>query len=118
MLTTRNHKDTDASDPEYVPHQSAFCIRWSPWHVAAGGSRTAMIAYAGKNHVGFRRVTLAEPWEAERKPVLRVEEADASGMCLFLAADASVHWEDRVSSLLPLLPSPLSSCFNIGPVRY
>ncbi|KAI9903410.1 hypothetical protein N3K66_002762 [Trichothecium roseum] len=90
-----HHEDTDAFDPEYVPHQSAFCIRWSPWHVAADGSRTATIAYAGKNHVGFRRVTLAEPWEAERRPVLRVEESDASGMCLFLSADASVHWEDR-----------------------
>jgi len=92
------HRGTETSEADFVPSGSAFGLRWSPWYVKSG-SRTATLAYIARDHVGFRRVTIQGDWEAGHDPVLEVEAADTTGICMPLSTDALVEWEDAVSSL-------------------
>ena len=88
-----------ALSADFVPSGSAFALRWSPWHVTEA-SRTALLAYIAKNHVGFRRVTIHGEWKLGDDPTVQVEEVDVASICTFLATDASVEWEDAVSAML------------------
>ncbi|EXV04953.1 transcription factor IIIC subunit delta domain protein [Metarhizium robertsii] len=89
------HDATEAADPEFVPTGGPFSLKWSPWHIT-NDYRTATIAYLGKNHIGFRRVTIQGRWHRGQDPSIRVEEADTTSICTFLSSDAFVEWEDTV----------------------
>ncbi|KHN95711.1 Peptidase C13, legumain [Metarhizium album ARSEF 1941] len=89
------HDATETADPEFVPTGGPFSLRWSPWHITSE-YRTATVAYLGKNHVGFRRVTIQGRWHRGQDPSVRVEELDTTSICTFLSADAFVEWEDTV----------------------
>ena len=52
----------DITDPDYVPHGSAFSLKWSPWF-RTDDKQVAILAYLAKNHVGFRTVTIGGDWE-------------------------------------------------------
>lgn len=58
--------------------------------------RTATLAYIATNHVAFRRITLYNHWERGQKPRVEIEKSDTTSICLSLAPDASVDWEDAV----------------------
>jgi hypothetical protein len=85
----------DITDPDYVPHGSAFSLKWSPWF-RSEGKRTAILAYLAKNHVGFRRVTILDKWERGQSPRIEVEDTDTTSICMFLSTDAYVEWQDQV----------------------
>ncbi|PHH86543.1 hypothetical protein CDD83_10067 [Cordyceps sp. RAO-2017] len=89
------HEVVDPIDPDFMPCGSAFSLKWSPWHVS-DESCTATLAYIASNYVGFRRVTVDGAWERGGDPVLRVDQADATAICMCLGADAFVEWEDAV----------------------
>ncbi|KAJ6444405.1 GPI-anchor transamidase [Purpureocillium lavendulum] len=89
------HTETDQNDADFTPGGSAFCLRWSPWYVTPK-YRTATLAYIARDHVGFRRITISGDWEATSDPMISVELADTTGICLPLSADALVEWEDAV----------------------
>lgn len=80
-------------------------MRWSPWHVAED-FKTATLAYVGRNHVGFRRVTLQREWQRGQDPTVTIAAADTTSACMFLSADAFVEWEDavRLPSFRPPFP--------------
>lgn len=85
----------DITDPDYVPHGSAFSLKWSPWFWG-DGKRTAILAYLAKNHVGFRRVTIIGNWERGQSPQIEVDSTDTTAICMFLSTDAYVEWQDQV----------------------
>ncbi|RGP75304.1 hypothetical protein FSPOR_926 [Fusarium sporotrichioides] len=85
----------DITDPDYVPHGSAFSLKWSPWF-RSEDRRTAILAYLAKNHVGFRRVTILGSWERGQSPRIEVESTDATAICMFLSTDACVEWQDQI----------------------
>lgn len=91
----KQQQATDITDPDFVPSGSAFALKWSPWHVR-GGVKTAMLAYLAKNHVGFRRVTIQGGWMNGELPDMRVEECDTTSICMPLATDAFVDFENEV----------------------
>lgn len=84
------------TDPDFVPHGSAFALKWSPWHVK-GGIRTATLAYLAKNYVGFRKVTVEGDWVSGEMPAVKVEESDITSICMFLSTDAFIDFENEVS---------------------
>jgi hypothetical protein len=85
----------DITDPDYVPHGSAFSLKWSPWFNDQG-KRVAILAYLAKNHVGFRKITILSNWERGHPPHIEVEKADMAAICMFLSTDAYIEWEDLV----------------------
>ncbi|KAH7328089.1 hypothetical protein B0I35DRAFT_472839 [Stachybotrys elegans] len=89
------HSEEDYLDPDFVPHGTAFALKWSPWLVGDHG-RTATLAYVAKNYVGFRRVTISGIWERGHAPEVAVDEQDATSICLSLSPDAFVEWEDAI----------------------
>ncbi|KAM5362021.1 hypothetical protein ACJZ2D_012771 [Fusarium nematophilum] len=62
----------DITDPDYVPHGSAFSLKWSPW-LTSEGNRIAILAYLAKNYVGFRRVTIVGDWDKGQTPQIILE---------------------------------------------
>ncbi|RFN53520.1 hypothetical protein FIE12Z_2128 [Fusarium flagelliforme] len=74
----------DITDPDYVPHGSAFSLKWSPWSNSMG-RRTAILAYLAKNHVGFRRVTILGNWERGESPHIEVDNVDTAAICMYEA---------------------------------
>ncbi|EEU40975.1 uncharacterized protein NECHADRAFT_99299 [Fusarium vanettenii 77-13-4] len=86
----------DITDPDYVPHGSAFSLDWSPWFFV-DGKRVAILAYLAKNYVGFRRVTIVGDWERGQTPQIEVEQTDMTSICMFLSTDAYIKWEDQVA---------------------
>jgi hypothetical protein len=82
-------------DPDFVPCGTSFGLRWSPW-LEAGGSRTSLLSFIDRNYIGFRRITVKEPWIRGEAPNLVVESKDIGGRCLHLSSDAFVEFEDGV----------------------
>lgn len=85
----------DITDPDYVPHGSAFSLKWSPW-LNFEGKQVAILAYLAKNHVGFRKVTIVGGWDRGQRPNIEVEKADMTAICMFLSTDSYIEWEDQV----------------------
>ncbi|KAL4729394.1 hypothetical protein ACLX1H_003811 [Fusarium chlamydosporum] len=85
----------DITDPDYVPHGSAFSLKWSPWF-RSEDKRVAILAYLAKNYVGFRRVTILDKWERGQSPRIEVEDTDTTAICMFLTTDAYVEWQDQI----------------------
>ncbi|KAH6659340.1 hypothetical protein BKA67DRAFT_529497 [Truncatella angustata] len=89
------HGKGDPADPDYMPSDSSFALRWSPWLQRPGG-RTAILSYVTKNYVGFRQVKIKAPWKEWKIPEVEVQPYDCSGLCIHLAPDAFVTWEDLI----------------------
>ncbi|KAJ4270452.1 hypothetical protein NW762_002134 [Fusarium torreyae] len=85
----------DITDPDYVPHGSAFSLKWSPWY-RTDGKQVAILAYLAKNHVGFRKVTIVGDWEKGLLPQIEIEQIDMTAICMYLSTDAHIEWEDQV----------------------
>ncbi|KAM0563683.1 hypothetical protein ACHAPJ_001410 [Fusarium lateritium] len=85
----------DITDPDYVPHGSAFSLKWSPWF-RTDDKQVAILAYLAKNHVGFRKVTIVGDWEKGQLPRIEIEQSDMTAICMYLSTDAYIEWEDQV----------------------
>ncbi|KAI5463201.1 hypothetical protein BGZ63DRAFT_505263 [Mariannaea sp. PMI_226] len=109
---------TDITDPDFVPHGSAFSLRWSPWFVS-NGKRTAILSYLAKNHVGFRRVTMQDDWVRGQLPQLHIEEQDMTTICIFLSTDAFIEWENSVcmEDDKPVVRGVIGTPFDIKPFQ-
>jgi hypothetical protein len=83
-------------DPDWVPCGTSFGLNFSPW-AQGEDSRTCLLSFVDRNYVGFRRVSLKEPWIRGELPKLVIDEDDAVGKCLHLSTDAFVEFEDAVS---------------------
>ncbi|KAI1374006.1 hypothetical protein F4677DRAFT_185694 [Hypoxylon crocopeplum] len=90
------HPIIEPTDPDYSPSGSSFSLSWSPW-LKRGDTKTSMISYVAKNYVGFRQVTISQPRAGTTTPDVKAKEVDSNGICLYLAPDAFVVWEDLVS---------------------
>lgn len=82
-------------DPDYVPCGTSFGLKWGPW-LQNDDSRTSVLSYIDRNHVGFRKITLKDSWVRGELPTLNIEKEDTYGMCLNLSVDAFVEFEDGV----------------------
>ncbi|KAL2267129.1 hypothetical protein VTJ83DRAFT_4406 [Remersonia thermophila] len=89
------HKPSNPLDPDWVPHGTSFGLRWSPW-LETADSRTCVLSYIDRNYVGFRRITIRNPWVKGEAPNLEVEDRDMYGICLHLSTDAFVEFEDAI----------------------
>ncbi|KAI1410339.1 hypothetical protein F5Y13DRAFT_181532 [Hypoxylon sp. FL1857] len=89
------HPRTDPTDPDYSPCSSSFSLSWSPW-LKRGDSKSSMVSYVTKNYVGFRQVTIDAPHRNMTTPNVKVDELDSNGVCLYLAPDAFVAFEDLI----------------------
>ncbi|KAK6079690.1 hypothetical protein SCUP515_03946 [Seiridium cupressi] len=89
------HDKGDPADPDSTPCGSSFALRWGPW-LQRPGTRTTILSYVTKNYVGFRQITIKGVWREWKTPDVEVQMYDCSGICLHLAPDAFVTWEDLV----------------------
>ncbi|KLP02046.1 uncharacterized protein FFB20_10295 [Fusarium fujikuroi] len=108
----------DITDPDYVPHGSAFSLKWSPWFNSQG-KRVAILAYLAKNHVGFRKITILGNWERGHPPHIEVEKADMAAICMFLSTDAYIEWEDLIvyDDDKPVARGVVADPFNVKPFQ-
>ncbi|KAK3390081.1 gpi-anchor transamidase-like protein [Podospora didyma] len=90
------HPKPNIADPDFVPCGTSFGLNWSPW-VQTKTSRTCLLSYVDRNYVGFRRITIPEPWIRGELPKLTIDKQDAAGRCLHLSTDAFVEFEDAVT---------------------
>ncbi|KAI1775522.1 transcription factor IIIC subunit delta N-term-domain-containing protein [Hypoxylon cercidicola] len=89
------HPILDPTDPDYSPSGSSFSLSWSPW-LKRGSSKTSMISYVANNYVGFREVTVSWPRKEMVAPRVKCGASDSNGVCMHLAPDAFVVWEDLI----------------------
>ncbi|KAI5919783.1 hypothetical protein F4810DRAFT_714134 [Camillea tinctor] len=90
------HLECDPTDPDYSPSGSSFSLSWSPW-LAEDNSKTSILSYTARGYVGFRQITIEDPDDTKTSsPIVQVADVDASGVCLYLAPDAFVVWEDMI----------------------
>ncbi|KAI1100441.1 hypothetical protein F4804DRAFT_45500 [Jackrogersella minutella] len=89
------HPRIEPTDPDYSPSGSSFSLSWSPW-LKKGKSKTCMISYVARDYVGFRQVTIHSPHKSMTTPNVEIDQADSDGVCLYLAPDAFVVWEDLI----------------------
>ncbi|OTB00559.1 hypothetical protein M426DRAFT_324225 [Hypoxylon sp. CI-4A] len=101
FLADGPHPHIDPTDPDYSPSGSSFSLSWGPW-LKRGNSKSTMIAYVARNYVGFRQVTINLPRKPMTTPNVKVNQDDTSGVCLYLAPDAFVVWEDLIWTIQDL----------------
>ncbi|KAI2465020.1 hypothetical protein F4781DRAFT_410928 [Annulohypoxylon bovei var. microspora] len=89
------HPKSNQSDPDFSPSGSSFSLSWGPW-LKRGTSKTSMISYVAKDYVGLRQVTIKSRHLGMTSPNVKVDKVDADGVCLYLAPDAFVVWEDLI----------------------
>ncbi|EXK35351.1 hypothetical protein FOXG_06333 [Fusarium oxysporum f. sp. lycopersici 4287] len=108
----------DITDPDYVPHGSAFSLKWSPWFNSQG-KNVAILAYLAKNHVGFRKITILGNWERGQPPHIEVEKTDMTAICMFLSTDAYIEWEDLIvyDDDKPIVRGVVADPFNVKPFQ-
>ncbi|KAJ3465501.1 hypothetical protein MRS44_006159 [Fusarium solani] len=104
----------DITDPDYVPHGSAFSLDWSPWFLV-DGRRVAILAYLAKNYVGFRRITIVGDWERGQTPQVEVEQTDMTSICMFLSTDAYIKWEDQI--VTAMARGVIATPFDVKPFQ-
>ncbi len=75
-----------------------------------------MISYITKDYVGFRKITIKGPHSDMQAPEVIASHVDINGVCLYLAPDAFVVWEDLVSYYTDDTTLPLSS--SLIQIRY
>ncbi|KAF5010906.1 hypothetical protein FDECE_2934 [Fusarium decemcellulare] len=98
----------DITDPDYVPHGSAFSLKWSPW-LSFEGKRVAILAYIAKNHVGFRRVTVLNDWGRGKVPEIEVEQTDMTS----ISNPKEIVLEDEK----PVARGVISTPFDVKPFQ-
>ncbi|KAI0520730.1 hypothetical protein F5B22DRAFT_644479 [Xylaria bambusicola] len=86
---------SDPTDPDYTYASSSFALSWSPW-LRRGSSLTCILSYVSHNYIGFRQIIIDDTGEGLHMCDVRVNRADASGVCLHLSTDAFVVWEDKI----------------------
>ncbi|KAK4134023.1 hypothetical protein BT67DRAFT_496799 [Trichocladium antarcticum] len=101
------HEASNLMDPDYVPCGTSFGLRWGPW-LETGNSRTCVLSFVDRNYVGFRSITIKEPWVKGEVPSLEVGDKDTYGKCLHLSTDVFVEFEDGTWA-----QGPVSSCRGI-----
>ncbi|CAJ0549093.1 Ff.00g027060.m01.CDS01 [Fusarium sp. VM40] len=108
----------DITDPDYVPHGSAFSLKWSPW-LNFEGKQIAILAYLAKNHVGFRKVTIVGEWDRGQRPNIEVEKADMTAICMFLSTDSYIEWEDQIvyDDDKPIARGVIATPFDVKPFQ-
>ncbi|KAF4963669.1 hypothetical protein FSARC_8313 [Fusarium sarcochroum] len=108
----------DITDPDYVPHGSAFSLKWSPWF-RTEGKRVAILAYLAKNHVGFRKVTIVGDWEKGELPQIEIEQRDMTAICMYLSTDAYIEWEDQIifEGENPTVRGVIATPFDVKPFQ-
>ncbi|KAI1382692.1 uncharacterized protein F4822DRAFT_423248 [Hypoxylon trugodes] len=89
------HPRLDPTDPDYSPSGSSFSLSWSPW-LKRGDSKTSILSYVSNNYVGFRQITTSTSHQHMATPDVEVKPADSNGVCVSLAPDAFVTWEDLI----------------------
>ncbi|KAI1208476.1 uncharacterized protein F4807DRAFT_452377 [Annulohypoxylon truncatum] len=89
------HPKAHQNDPDSFPSGSSFSLSWGPW-LKKGASKSSMISYVARGYVGFRQVTIDSPQHKMASPKVRVDQVDTDGVCLYLAQDAFVVWEDLI----------------------
>ncbi|KAK8119266.1 transcription factor IIIC subunit delta N-term-domain-containing protein [Apiospora kogelbergensis] len=88
------HPKGDPTHPDYSPQGSSFALRWSPW-LRKGPHKTCFLSYITAHYVGFREVTI-RAWKHMETPKINVQSFDTNGICIHLAPDAFLQWEDMV----------------------
>ncbi|KAF9775249.1 hypothetical protein IL306_006665 [Fusarium sp. DS 682] len=108
----------DITDPDYVPHESAFSLKWSPWFKSQD-RKVAILAYLAKNHVGFRKITILGDWERGQPPYIEVEKSDMTAICMYLSTDAYIEWEDQIvyDDDKPVARGVVADPFNVKPFQ-
>ncbi|ROT40749.1 hypothetical protein SODALDRAFT_330491 [Sodiomyces alkalinus F11] len=89
------HPPIDVMHPDFVPHGSAFGLKWSPW-LLEGDKRISILAHHARSYVGFRRITVPVNWERGQRVSVTVEEFDLLGICVNLRPESFVEWEDAI----------------------
>ncbi|KAK8080239.1 hypothetical protein PG997_008057 [Apiospora hydei] len=90
------HPKGDPSHPDFSPHGSSFALRWGPWYKKNGNYKTCILAYITRNYVGFREVIMRSTWRPMETPKVDVQSSDSNGICIHLAPDAFLQWEDMI----------------------
>lgn len=83
-------------DPDWTPVGSAFALSFSPW-MHGEQSRSCLLSHIGRHYIGFRKITIQEPWTLGELPNIVISEEDAHGECLHLSTDAFFQFENAVS---------------------
>ncbi|KAK4103406.1 hypothetical protein N658DRAFT_493890 [Parathielavia hyrcaniae] len=89
------HQPSNPLDPDYVPCGTSFGLKWGPW-LQTGGTRTCVLSFTDRSYVGFRKITIKEPWVRGQLPEIEIGREDAYGMCVHLSTDSFVEFEDVV----------------------
>ncbi|AEO66569.1 uncharacterized protein THITE_2144092 [Thermothielavioides terrestris NRRL 8126] len=89
------HEAVKSTDTDWVPCGTSFGLRWGPW-LQDGDARSCALSFIDRNYVGFRRVTIKEPWVRGELPNLEVGSGDMHGVCVHLSADAFVEFENCI----------------------
>ncbi|KAK4125606.1 hypothetical protein N657DRAFT_567815, partial [Parathielavia appendiculata] len=89
------HEPSNPLDPDYVPCGTSFGLKWGPW-LQTGDTRTCVLSFIDRSYVGFRKVTIREPWIRGKLPKIEIGRKDAYGMCVHLSTDSFVEFEDAI----------------------
>ncbi|KAK3323752.1 gpi-anchor transamidase-like protein [Cercophora scortea] len=89
------HPAGDIMDPDWVPCGTSFGLTFSPWFESED-SRVCVLSFVDRNYVGFRRITIKNPWARGELPDIEVGSEDIFGNCLHLTTDAFVEFENAL----------------------
>ncbi|KAK4188776.1 gpi-anchor transamidase [Podospora australis] len=91
------HFPISKMDPDFVPCGTSFGLRFGPW-LAQDGTRTCVLSFMDRNYIGFRRLTIKDPWVRGEIPNLDIGSNDLYGKCLHLTTDGCVEFENGLWS--------------------
>ncbi|KAH8900272.1 hypothetical protein GQ53DRAFT_776930 [Thozetella sp. PMI_491] len=89
------HPKPKITDPTWTPFGTAFALSFSPW-LTSSDARSCLLSYVDRGYVGFRVVTLKNPWERLKIPNIRVSEHDVYGECVHNSSDSFFEFEDAI----------------------
>ncbi|KAI1086497.1 hypothetical protein F5B19DRAFT_498302 [Rostrohypoxylon terebratum] len=89
------HPKVNQNDPDSLPSGSSFSLSWGPW-LKRGTSKSCMVSYITRGYVGFRQVTIDASQKKMETTKVKVDKVDTDGVCLYLAPNAFVVWEDLI----------------------
>ncbi|KAK8127914.1 hypothetical protein PG984_009022 [Apiospora sp. TS-2023a] len=90
------HPKGDPAHPDFSPHGSSFALQWGPWLRKNRNYKTCILSYITRHYVGFREVTMPGYWRSMETPKVDIQSSDSSGICMHLAPDAFLQWEDMI----------------------
>ncbi|KAF3766994.1 hypothetical protein M406DRAFT_226835, partial [Cryphonectria parasitica EP155] len=90
------HGHLDIYDPDFVPSDSSYCLRWSPW-VKDRQNWSCLLSYMDRHYVGFKRISVdISTWEPQEAPEISYDPEDWEGRCVHLGPDAFLEFEDMI----------------------